>query len=337
MWEEFLARCTERTFLQSWSWGEFQGRMGNKIWRLGVFQGTELVALALVIKVIARRGIFLMIPHGPVLKVLEAQLQTSKEEIVRLLVEELKQVAAREGASFLRVAPLWQRTEEYRKVLQEIGFRQASMHGNAYEATWKLDIRDSEEELFKNMRKTTRYLIRQGLNNPEITIEKSENAKEAEIFSKLSQEIARHQHFTPFSFEFIKNEFEVFYKEKGALWIWGLYRGEIVAGALIIFWSQIGFYHQAVSKVAYAKFSLPYLVQWEAIREAKRRGCTLYDFWGYVNPKTHPSHPWAGPALFKMGFGGKACEYIRTQDLPLSWRYLPTAIFERIRRIRRHL
>jgi len=35
------------------------------------------------------------------------------------------------------------------------------MHANAYEATWKLDIRPTEEELLKQMRKTTRYLIRQ--------------------------------------------------------------------------------------------------------------------------------------------------------------------------------
>ena len=63
----------------------------------------------------------------------------------------------------------------------------------------------------------------------------------------------------------------------------------------------------------------------------------LYDFWGYVDPKKEPSHPWAGPTLFKMGFGGEAHEYVKTQDLPLSWKYLPTALFEKVRKIRRHL
>ena len=105
----------------------------------------------------------------------------------------------------------------------------------------------------------------------------------------------------------------------------------------MVFWSGIGFYHHAASLPQYAKLSIPYLLQWEAIKEAKNRGCMLYDFWGYVDPKKEPSHPWAGPTLFKMGFGGEAHEYVKTQDLPLSWKYLPTALFEKVRKIRRHL
>jgi len=105
----------------------------------------------------------------------------------------------------------------------------------------------------------------------------------------------------------------------------------------VIFWSGIGFYHQAASRGEYSKYSIPYLLQWEAIREAKRRGCKLYDFWGYTDPKAYPKHPWAGPTLFKMGFGGTAYEYVKTQDLPLSWRYWPVFVFESLRKIKRGL
>ena len=38
IWEDFLSRCEEKTFLQSWNWGEFQKMTGDKIWRLGVYQ-----------------------------------------------------------------------------------------------------------------------------------------------------------------------------------------------------------------------------------------------------------------------------------------------------------
>ena len=68
------------------------------------------------------------------------------------------------------------------------------------------------------------------------------------------------------------------------------------------------------------------MLQWEIIKEAKRRGCKLYDFWGYIDPKASPKHPWAGPTLFKMGFGGRAYEYVKTQDLPLSKKYWCPAI-----------
>ena len=41
---------------------------------------------------------------------------------------------------------------------------------------------------------------------------------------------------------------------------------------MIIFWSGMAFYHQAASLKKFAKFSIPYLLQWEAIKEAKKRG-----------------------------------------------------------------
>ena len=85
------------------------------------------------------------------------------------------------------------------------------------------------------------------------------------------------------------------------------------------------------------KFSIPYLLQWEAIKEAKNRGCKMYDFWGFTDPKKEPRHPWAGPTLFKMGFGGRAYEYVKTRDLPLSRKYWLTYIFEKLRKAKRRL
>ena len=68
IWEEFLGQCAEKTFLQSWDWGEFQKMMQNKIWRFGIYESNELISVALVVKNIARRGTFLLIPHGPVVR-----------------------------------------------------------------------------------------------------------------------------------------------------------------------------------------------------------------------------------------------------------------------------
>jgi len=45
IWEDFLLKCKEKTFLQSWNWGEFQEKMGNKIWRFGVYEGENLLGV----------------------------------------------------------------------------------------------------------------------------------------------------------------------------------------------------------------------------------------------------------------------------------------------------
>ncbi|MFH1423840.1 MAG: peptidoglycan bridge formation glycyltransferase FemA/FemB family protein [Candidatus Nealsonbacteria bacterium] len=322
IWEDFFLKHEEKTFLQSWNWGEFQKEMGNKIWRLGVSDNNgRPTSIMLVVKVVARRGTFLLVQHNLGLS--------------EIILNKLKKIAKEERCAFIRMAPLMFRTEENKKIFRDLGFRESPMHASAYEATWKLDVTISEEELLKNMRKSTRYLIHQALKNQALEITKTDKADDVIFYDKLNREVAKHQQFVPFSYEFVRNEFESFIKDGQSLLFFGKYQGEIIASALVIFWSGVGFYHQAALDPKYHKIPIAYLLQWEAIKEAKRRGCKFYDFWGYVDPKSR--HPWAGPTLFKMGFGGKSYEYIKTQDLPLSKSYWLTYAFETLRKLKRGL
>jgi len=338
IWENFLLSCQEKTFLQSWNWGEFQTKTGNKIWRLGVFDGNELVGLALVSKITAKRGKFLLIQHGPTVKIQNPIRQLAdKTQILELFLDELKKIGQEEKVSFIRMNPLWERNEKNQKILQDSGFKVSPMHANAYEATWKLDLTPSEEELFRGLRKTTRYLTRQTLKNQEISVERSQELNDINTYQKLNEEVSRRQKFVPFSLEYVKKEFEIFSPDNQALLFLGKYKGEVAAAALVIYWSGIGFYHQAASSSKYARLSIPYLLLWEAIKEAKKRGCSLFDFWGYVDPKENPHHPWAGPTLFKMGYGGRAYQYLKTQDFPLAKTYWLTFLFEKLRKSKRGL
>ena len=323
IWENFFKERREKTFLQSWNWGEVQQKLGNKIWRLGIYEHGSLVLPALAVKVAAKRGRFLLLQHCFLLP--------------EILLDKLKEVARAERCSFLRIAPLLPRNEENIKLFKNFGFNLSAMHASAYEATLKLDITPPEETCLNNMRKTTRYLIKQALKDKDVEISKSDKIEDIELYNKLSQETAKSKKFAPFSFELVRSEFEVFFKDNQALLFFGKYKGELAASALIIFWSGIAFYHQAAFNPKHRKVPAAYLLQWEAIREARKRRCKIYDFWGWVDPKKHPQHPWAGPSLFKMGFGGKVQEYVKTQDYPLSKKYWLTYIFEKLRKVKRGL
>lgn len=329
IWEKFLLGCEEKTFLSSWNWGEFQEAMGSKIWRFGIFSNDELVAVVLVIKTIAKRGTFLLIPHGPNLK-----SPNQKAQILKTLLEKLKEISKKEKADFIRINPILERNEENMEIFKRLGFKQAPIHAHP-EASWKLDITPSEEQLLSRMRKTTRYLIRQAEKDKDIEIYQSRDLKDVEVFNKIHSEVVKVQKFVPFSLDYFKKEFSVFQEDKEICIFFAKYKGEIAAASYVVFWSNIGFYHHAALLPKYHKIPLAYLLEWESIKEAKRRGCNLYDFWGYVNPKENPKHPWAGPTLFKMGFGGRAYEYVKTQDFPLSKKYWITNFFEKLRRIKR--
>ena len=346
IWENFISQCQEKTFLSSWNWGEFNRMMSNKIWRLGIYHNEQkttdneqLVGLALVVKVVARRGTFLFVLHGPVLRNSagnpESEIQNSKFIILNTLLQELRKIASEENISFIRFSPILERTEENVKIFKDLGFREAPLHMHP-ELTWELDISPSEEEILARMRKTTRYLIRRAEKDSDIEIVQTQSREDVEKFNRLYQETKERHHFAPFLLDYLESQFLAFQSDHQIVIFLGKYKGEIVSSAIIVFWSGRGFYHHGASSQKFSKIPVSYLLQWEAIKEAKRRGCKIYNFWG-IAPDNNKNHPWAGLTLFKMGFGGYKKEYLKTQDLPLSWKYWLNYLVEKGRRKKRGL
>lgn len=329
-WEEFLGQCEEKTFLHSWNWGESQKELGYKIWRLGLFNNNNLLAVCLVLLVKAKRGTFLLVEHGPVLK---SKIQNPKSEILEEFLEHLKEIGKKEKVGFIRVCPIWERTPENNLIFKELGFRNAPIHVHP-EISWVLPIEKSESDILAEMRKTTRYLIRQADKNSDIEIIKSDNLNDLKIFNNIYQQTGERAHFTPFSFNYLEKEFEAFLGDRQVLLFLGKYKGEVVAGAMIVFWQGSAFYHQGASLRRYAKIPVSYLLQWKAIEEAKLRGFKTYSFWG-ITPDNNPNHPWRGLTLFKQGFGGHEEVYVKTQDYLLSSKYWLNYAVEKIRKKKR--
>ena len=320
VWEDFLKKCEEKTFLHSWNWGEFNVLMGDKIWRFGVYDN-ELIGVALVIKVKAKRGDFLFIPHGPV-------VSRAKALVLKTLMNKLKALAETEKVSHIRIAPI---TESGLIVFRKLGFRNAPTFVHP-ELTWELDIALSEDELLMGMRKTTRYLIKKAIREDVEIIE----ADGVEEFDRLYQQTKVRQHFTPFSIDYLKNEFKAFSNDGQISVLLGKCNGEVVASGIFVFWQGIGFYHHGASSLKYPKIPVSYLLLWEAIKKAKEKGCERFNFWGVV-PDNVKNHPWYGLSLFKKGFGGKNKEYIRTQDYVFNSKYWPSFVIENLRKIKRGL
>jgi lipid II:glycine glycyltransferase (peptidoglycan interpeptide bridge formation enzyme) len=339
IWENFIQSQTEYTFLQSWNWGEFSATMGHKIFRLGIFENNELIGAALVVRIKAKRGTFLFVPHGPIL------IQNSKwnksvandgkiqnyNKKVKILINYLKDIANEERCSFIRISSLLERSEKNWQMFRDLGFRKAPIHMHA-ESTLLLDITKSEEELLANMRKTTRYLIkRMGKEGVEIN---TENPPLGDAFLKLQEKVAERKHFIVFSKKQIKNEIKIFNTDAQLEIFNAAYNGKVIASALIIFYGYRAFYYQSASYTKNKNISAPYLLVWRAIQEAKKRNCKLFDFYG-ASPADKPNHPWAGPTLFKLGFGSERVNYLPAQDLILNPRYWITYFIEVIRRVKR--
>lgn len=324
-WEKFVLELKPNTFLHSWSWGEMQKKLGEKIIRFGAYDGEKLCGVALGIIVSARRGHFLFCPHGPLVK-------NKESEITLTLLRELKNYAIKNNLVALRVSPLEITNEKNNSFYKKFGMRPAPMHVHA-ETMWILDIKKTEEQLLKEMRKTTRNLVGRAERDG-VKIRISREKKDLNTFEKLYAETADRENFVGFSRSFLDAEFESFVIDNNVFFVFAEYQGDVISGALITTCGNTGFYHQGASTRKWSKIPGAYLLQWEIIRELKRQGKERYNFWG-IAPSEDKNHPWAGLSLFKQGFGGYREDYVHAQDLPLKLTYWITWLIEEIRRRKR--
>lgn len=327
-WEAFVLEFPGSNFLHSWNWGEFYRNLGNEIFRVGIYADEDLMGVMSSVVEDAKRGRYISIGGGPL-------IDWHDKDIAQVAISEMKRQAKERNCVFVRVRPQIDSSPEHLQIFKSLGFRPAQMHLHA-ELTSQLDLRPTEEELLANMRKKTRYEVRQA-DKKGIKVTTTKDIKKLKRFYDLQMETAKRQGFVPFSFEYLKKQFEVFASDNQVVLYSSELDGELLAQAFVIFYGQEAAYHYGASTLAGRKHPGAYAIQWEAIREAKRRGMNRYNFWGVVHPD-QTQHRFYGVTIFKRGFGGEDFEYVHAQDLVVDKvKYLKNWIVEAVRKRKRRV
>ena len=327
VWEKFVLSRRDASFLQSWNWGELQKDLGNKVFRLGFIRQKKLVGVCLLIRKKAKRGVYLECPGGPLIK-------WDKPVYFEEFVNQIKKIGREEKCVFIRIRPQILETLANRLLFKKKGFISAPMHLHA-ENTLQLNLEKTEEQLLRQMRKNTRYLIKKAAKEG-VKVVQSRDIRDIEVSYNLQMETAERRHFIPFKKEYFKKEFKMFLGDDKIGLFKALYQGEVLAAALIIFYGREAVYHYSGSSSEFRRIPASYLLQWEAIKEAKRRKIRVYNFWGVAH-LNKPKHRFAGVSLFKRGFGGEEVNYLHARDLVLKPKYWLIYLFEVLRKIHRRL
>jgi lipid II:glycine glycyltransferase (peptidoglycan interpeptide bridge formation enzyme) len=323
IWEDFVLSRNEANFLQSWNWGEFHKVLNKTIIRTGFYENNKLVGIMLSVVEPAKRGRYLIVPGGPI-------IDWQNKSIVHAFTNRIKQIAKENNCVFIRVRPQLKSDDISKNIFKKLGFIKAPMHLHA-ELTSQLDITKPEEELMAQMRKGTRYEIKKAIKE-NIKITTSTDEEEIQKFYDLQIETARRQKFVPFSYKFLHEQFKTFAKDNHVLLYKATLGNKLLVQAFIIFYGKEAVYHYGASTDEGRKYPGAYLIQWEAIKEAKKRGMTRYNFWG-IAPENDTSHRFSGLSLFKRGFGGEDFEYLHAQDLIINKpKYLINYIIEILRK-----
>lgn len=225
-----------------------------------------------------------------------------------LPLKQINRLAQKNNTIFAKIEPEIETNNSHREkilsLLKTSGFSKDSWSLNPTR-TIHIDLTKSEEELLKNMEKDTRYSIR-------LAARKGVEVKETndfEQFKSLYYETAKRKKFWAAKSE-LEFLWKTFYKGDSAGVYTAFFEGEPLASALILFSDKMALYAHAGSLPKHREVMAPYLLLWQSIRVAKKKGCKIFDMEGIKDPRFRSTKKWGGFTLFKRGFRGTEVEYL---------------------------
>jgi len=207
----------------------------------------------------------------------------------------------RERFTYFDASPDWVQIPgvETKKDFSDSSWKQLS----GERASLRLDLTKSEDEIFANLRKNSRYEVRRA-ERLGVSVVAASNAAEVEEFLTLHSRLAARKGFAADAPEDLRGCIRWLMTEdaRGALLLARsedrAYGGAVIGRAGKRCWYVWG----AVDKQEH--FNVGHILQWKAVLWAKSHGCSQYDFGGYTPGAT------SGPAWFKAGFGGEVVRFV---------------------------
>ncbi len=334
-WETALARLPDAHALQSWTWGQFKSRWGWEAMPLTMAVAGnkwEPVAAAMVLKRRLPRTPYcvLYVPKGPALDYRDVALR-------RKVLAELERLAKRERAIFLKIDPevvrSWGLEHERVSPIGSAVLRDLLSRGwipsdeqIQFRNTVELPLEGTADELLAAMKPKTRYNIR--LAERKGVVVRPGTPADFPVIVEMYQETAARDGFTARPATYYFDGWQSLYDAGMAQPLVAEVEGQPVAAVISVRFGERTIYMYGASRNV-ARDRMPnYLLQWEAIRQAREQGSKVYDFWGAPDKFVETDRMW-GVWRFKAGFNGEVVRFIGAWDFPqrpILYRFYTRAI-----------
>ena len=309
---------------------------GHRVWRFGLYRNNRVVALMTPILVEARRGRFLKLAGNPL-------FDPSDQFVFGLLLNHLQGLARQHRCAFIRLQPFLDDTSAHRRFMKDFQLVLSPTNLNA-EHTLKVDLTQAEQDILADSAfKKTRYQIKRAQRNQLQVIVDSSLAS-SENFLKLLKQTQDRQGFLSPPFDYMRHQFDA-YRQSGNLHVYQVLAAgaelnatEPLAGACMLDSGSERAYLYGASSPEGQKLLAPYLLQWQAILDAKALGLKTHNLWGVSPPEADSKHRFYGLTHFKKGFSRQRFAYLPTHDLILNkLHYWLLYLFEKYEAKKRHL
>ncbi len=295
-WDEFLAQYPNAHLLQTSAWGELKSAFGWDATRITLDQvGAQILFRRLPL------GLTLAyIPKGPL-----GELADWNK-----LWPLVDQICRQRKAVFLKVEPdLWAGdTNSLWGAAPPPGFR-LSPHEIQPPRTIVINLLPDEQLILSLMKQKTRYNIRLAEKKGVVV----RTSDDVDGFHTLMNVTGDRAEFGIHSLEYYRRTYALFHPLGACEILQAEYQGEPLAAVMVFARGKRAWYLYGASSNLHRNLMPTYLLQWEAMRWAKARGCAEYDLWGVPDADMETLEAdfmqrndglW-GVYRFKRGFGGE--------------------------------
>ncbi len=184
-------------------------------------------------------------------------------------------------------------------------------------ANFLLDLKPSEEELFKNMhskhRYNTRYALKQG-----VSITMAESEEDFDEFYKLLKQTALRQNYFVRPKRYYQIIWEHLHPKDMCQILIAKYQSEVLAAWMLFVYEKTLYYPYGGSSEEHKNLFASNALGWESIRYGKERGCEVFDMWGAADDPEDEKDHYHGFTNFKAKFNGRHVRYIDSYDLVIN-------------------
>ena len=358
VWNDLIAGLPDAHLLQTYEWGQLKARYGWQpvylIWLraektvrveqdvsgLKGLDPRDVLAAALILrkKVLSRgfaaRLCILYSPKGPLLRWEDAVLRGR-------VLDDLQLFARRQGAIFLKFDPdvVLGRgvpgTESDQPqplglaIEQELSARgwRYSQEQIQFRNTVLLDVSLADDDLLSRMKQKTRYNVRLGPKKG-LALRLAEE-KDWPMLYRMYAETSVRDGFVIRDQVYYETAWKIFEHSSRALIAEA--QGEAVAAVYLYHFAGRAYYIYGMSREAQREKMPNYMLQFEAMRWARERGCRVYDLWGAPEVFDERDSLW-GVFRFKEGLGGEVCRTLGAWDFAPNrlWYGLYTQVMPRV-------
>jgi peptidoglycan pentaglycine glycine transferase (the first glycine) len=328
-WDAVAAGLPRAHVLQSWEWGECKARFGwsceRRVW---TDAKNRALAAAQILRRTARIGplsaTLFYIPKGPL-------LDWADESVRESVLADLEELARSTGAIQIKIDPdvIVGRgipgtdsnadDETGGKVLGRLKARGWNFSAEQVQfrnsVLW--DLRPAEADLLAAMKPKARYNIRLAQKHG-VSVRLGAES-DLPLLYRMYAETADRDGFVIRSEEYYRDVWGAMMRADRAQPLIAEVEGLPIAALVLFTFADRGWYLYGMSRALHREKMPNQLLQWEAVRWLKSRGCVSYDLWGAPDEFSAADPLW-GVFQFKLGFGAGVARFAG------AWDFAPSAL-----------